>query len=82
MEVSASVETESCSRSFPGRLGDAGSVAYTNLGALEASKLPAGAMPKPWATLQAELKVLTEALQGIRSIRTKQQEFLQQLRGI
>lgn len=42
---------------------------------------PPGAMPRTWGSLQAELKVLTEALQSIKSVRAKQEEFLQQLRG-
>lgn len=45
-----------------------------------AAKLP-GATPNTWTSLQVELKNLTEALQSIKSIRAKQQEFLEQLRG-
>jgi len=49
------------------------------LAAMESSKL---GTPKPWATLQSELKLLTEALQGMKSVRAKQQEFLEHLRSM
>lgn len=82
LEISASVDTEASNRCIPGKLGDDGGASFTALGALEASKLPAGSATKSWTSLQAELKVLAEALKGIKMIRTKQQEFLQQLRGM